>query len=183
MCIRPSQTTPYLHLIQFARVNIPIPFVSVGCPGNGDGVNYAYQWQKEDGSGIFQDADGINDQTGYVPPAGLDVDYDFRRVVTSGACVDTLAELRVEVFAPISGNLIADNDTICFNTMPDLIIQDPELVLDGGDPDPTNWRYRWESCSGRCRTLGGSSGCSESGIPAWKSDCHYLVSEGSAFGQ
>ncbi len=124
--------------------NIPEAFVSMGLPGNGDGL-YAYLWQKDEGSGSYVPADGSNDLSGYVPPAGLDVTTDFRRIVTSGACVDTIAEIRVEVFAPISGNLIADYDTICWNTSPDLIIQDPEYTLSGGDPDPTNWRYRWET--------------------------------------
>ena len=59
--------------------------------------------------------------------------------------MDTAAILKVEVFAPISGNVIANNDTICWNTVPDLIIQNPDSTLGGGDPDPTNWRYRWES--------------------------------------
>lgn len=125
--------------------NIPVAFVSVGSPADGDRANYAYLWQQAGGSGLFQDAPGSNDLSGYVPPVGLDQSYDFRRIVTSGACVDTLAELRVEVFAPISGNLITDNDTICWNTSPDLIIQDPDLSLGGGDPDLSNWRYRWES--------------------------------------
>lgn len=122
---------------------IPLPFISMGLPGNGDG-DYVYLWQKDEGSGYF-DADGTNSGSGYVPPSGLDITTDFRRVVTSGACVDTIAELRVTVFGAISGNLIADNDTICVNTVPDLIVQDPAEVLGGGDPDPTNWRYQWES--------------------------------------
>ena len=124
--------------------NIPVPFVSVGIPGLMEMVHYKYLWQKDEGSGIFVNAEGTNNQSGYVPPAGLDVTTNFRRVVTSGACVDTIAALRVEVFAPISGNLITDYDTICFNTAPELITQDPEVTLGGGDPDPTNWRYRWE---------------------------------------
>ena len=80
--------------------NIPDAFVSVGLPQKGDG-DYAYLWQKDEGSGSYVPADGSNDLSGYVPPAGLDVTTDFRRIVTSGACVDTVAELRVEVFAPI----------------------------------------------------------------------------------
>ncbi len=81
--------------------------------------------------------------------------------------MDTAAILKVEVFAPISGNLIADYDTICFNTVPDLIIQDPEISLGGGDPDPTNWRYRWESSAGRDRPMGRGSRGHYSQLPAW----------------
>jgi len=122
----------------------PEPFVSVGLPGNGDGT-YKYLWEKDEGSGSYIPADGINDETGYATPAGLLMTTHFRRVTTSGACVDNSLPLTVTVFAPISGNLIADYDTICWNTSPDLITQDPESTLGGGDPDPTNWRYRWES--------------------------------------
>ncbi|MDX2430349.1 MAG: gliding motility-associated C-terminal domain-containing protein [Bacteroides sp.] len=124
---------------------IPEAFVSVGLPTKGDNVNYDYLWQKDEGSGVFEPAEEINNQPGYAP-SELDVTTVFRRVVTSGGiCVDTTAILKVEVFAPISGNVIADNDTICWNTVPDLITQNPDSTLGGGDPDPTNWRYRWES--------------------------------------
>ncbi|MFO7670858.1 MAG: gliding motility-associated C-terminal domain-containing protein [Bacteroidales bacterium] len=124
--------------------NIPVPFVPVGSPGAGIGT-YTYSWQKDEGSGIYSPADGTNTQPGYVPPAGLNVSTHFARVTTSGACVDTSAALRITVFAPISGNIIADYDTICVNTAPERIIQNPEFTLGGGDPDPTNWRYRWQS--------------------------------------
>ena len=121
---------------------IPVPFVSDGLPEKGIGT-YTYQWQMAEGSGIFVDIEESN-TPGYAPP-GLNLTSDFRRIVKSGACIDTSDALKVEVFEPISGNLIADYDTICFNTMPDLISQDSEIGLGGGDPDPTNWRYRWES--------------------------------------
>ncbi len=124
--------------------NKPKAFVSVGLPAKGDNVNYDYLWQKDEGSGIYLPASGTNDQPGYAPPE-LNVTTIFRRVVTSGACVDNSLPLTVTVFAPISGNLIADYDTICFNTAPELITQDPEITLGGGDPNPANWRYRWES--------------------------------------
>ncbi len=124
--------------------NIPVPFVSVGSPGAGIGT-YKYRWQKDEGSGIYSPANGTNTQPGYVPPAGLNGSTHFARITTSGACVDTSAALRVTVFAPISNNILADYDTICVNTAPERIIQDPEFTLSGGDPDPTNWRYRWQS--------------------------------------
>jgi hypothetical protein len=118
--------------------NAPVPFTSVGLPDKGIGV-YSYRWVKDEGSGSYTDADGTNTGTGYAAP-GLTETTHFARITYSGVCIDTSDALTVTVFEPITGNTIADHDTICWNTRPDLITGP---VPGGGDvPDK---RYKWES--------------------------------------
>ncbi len=127
--------------------NIPEAFVSVGLPGSGLGPgSYTYLWQKDEGSGYI-DADGsIGSITGtaYQPPAGLDLTTTFTRLTTSGVCVNRSNELLVTVLSPITGNVIADYDTICWNTSPDLITQKSGEAIGGGN-FPADMRYQWES--------------------------------------
>jgi len=123
--------------------DIPEAFVSVGLPGSGLGVGtYTYLWQKDEGSG-YEAAEGVNTGTGYQAP-GLDVSTNFARITKSGVCIDTSAALTATVLLPISGNLIADKDTICYNTRPDLITQKAGENIGGGN-FPADMRYQWES--------------------------------------
>ena len=118
----------------------PKAFSPVGEPGGALGPGtFSYLWVKNEGSGSYAEADGNNDLAGYQPP-GLTVTTDFARIVYSGACKDTSGALMVTVFDTIVNNVITDNDTICWNTRPDLITGP---VPDGGDePDK---RYMWQS--------------------------------------
>ncbi len=140
---------------------IPEAFVSVGTPGSGLGPgSYTYLWQKDEGSG-YVDAGGANTGTGYQAP-GLNLTTSYTRLTTSGVCEDRSNELVVTVLPPISGNVIADNDTICWNTAPDLITQKSGEAIGGGN-FPADMRYQWESgsaISGPWAEVSGATGAS-----------------------
>lgn len=127
--------------------DVPEAFVSVGLPGSGLGPgSYDYLWQKDTGSG-YTDAEGSNTGTGYqVPPTGLALTTSYTRLTSSGVCVNRSNELVVTVLSPITGNVIADNDTICWDMEPDLITQKSGEAIGGGN-HPADMRYQWESGS------------------------------------
>jgi len=119
--------------------NAPQLFVSSSVIGGGLGPGtYSYKWQKEEGTGIFNNADGTITQPSYQAP-GLTTTTQFRRIAYSGACEDTTGALTVKVWERLTGNDITPNDTICFNTAPDLITGPVP-----GEGDPADKRYRWE---------------------------------------
>ncbi len=123
------------------RGNQPELFVNAGTIGGGPtGGTYEFRWHKDEGSG-FTPADGPGNTTGpdYQAP-GLEATTVFARVAYSGVCVDTSNQLRVQVWEPLTNNTISPNDTICFNTAPDLI-QGPVP----GQGDPSDKRYQWQS--------------------------------------
>jgi len=126
------------------RGNQPLQFVPLGSIGGGLGAGtYTYIWQKDEGSGTYSNADGpdLIDQPSYQAP-GLDLTTHFARIARSGVCADTSAALTVQVWEPLTGNVITPYDTICFNTLPDQI---GGAVPGAGDP--SDKRYQWESAS------------------------------------
>ena len=93
-------------------------------PSNGNGI-YKYQWkQNYDNTGwtTSPDASGsASDLASFDPPALTATTY-FRRVVTSGRCVDTGPTVTVTVLPSVTGNITARPDSvICegmlFNTL------------------------------------------------------------------
>ncbi len=103
----------------------PLPLKSLNSgPSNGNGI-YQYQWkQNYDNTGwtTSPDASGsASDLPSFDPPALMATTY-FRRVVTSGRCVDTGPTVTVTVLPSVTGNITARPDSvICegklFNTL------------------------------------------------------------------
>lgn len=78
----------------------------------------------------------------YDPPAGLTKTTWWRRIVTSGRCVDKSDSVRVTVLATLLANNISAAQEICHEgTFADLT-GTVTPVLTGGDA--TDYRYRWE---------------------------------------
>jgi hypothetical protein len=117
--------------------NAPLlPFV----PGNtltGGTGSYTYQWySREEGNG-YGEISGATDST-FLAGALTETTY-FIREVKSGACISQSDSVLVKVWETLSGNQITDNDTVCYNTPPELIGGNPPT---GGDP--ADIRYLWD---------------------------------------
>ncbi|MEZ5070528.1 MAG: gliding motility-associated C-terminal domain-containing protein [Bacteroidales bacterium] len=120
--------------------NVPAAFLGTGTLTGGDG-SYAYRWEKRTGAS-FEAADGANSGAGYTAP-GLTQDTYFRRVVTSGACVDQSAELFVKVWNPIQDNtILSDPGLVCEGILPGLLQGDVPIW-----GDPSDYRFRWDSAT------------------------------------
>ncbi len=95
-------------------------------PANGNGI-YQYQWIQSlnaDMSGAGS-TPGTSDQASYDPPALTDTTY-FKRVVTSGRCVDQSSTVIVTVLPSVTGNGFTDrpDSIICEGSLFDTIIPD-----------------------------------------------------------
>ena len=122
--------------------NSPELFLPSGTIGGGPtGGSYTYLWQKDEGTG-YVTADGQNNQETYQAPK-LTLTTDFARIAMAGVCVDTSNKLLVKVWENHTDFQIKDNDTICYNTMPD-----PLTSLTGAPPgegEQADIRYQWIS--------------------------------------
>jgi len=122
--------------------NAPGLFGPAAVIGGGLGAgSYGYKWQKEEGSGTFTDADGTITGASYQAP-GLTTTTRFNRIAYSGVCEDTSSALLVKVWEPLTNNDITPNDTVCYNTAPE-VISGPVP----GQGDPADKRYRWETAT------------------------------------
>ena len=92
-------------------------------------TNYGASWSVPDTLGKEFD-----------PPAGLQVDTWYRRVVISGRCIDFGGVDSIKVLPLLANNMISvSNDTICFGGDTDLAtVAGPTGGL------PTDYRYQWE---------------------------------------
>ena len=98
-----------------------IPLNSGPAKGNG---SYQYQWVQNNNDSDWSDpssAAGTSDLSSYDPPALTSTTF-YRRVVTSGRCVDMSTTVKINVLPSITGNVTARPDSvICegllFNTL------------------------------------------------------------------
>ncbi len=110
--------------------------ISGGYPG----VTYNYKWQSmPDDSSSYSDITGTTTEPTYQAPA-LITSTNYRRIAYAGVCVSTSNEERVLVLETLTGNDITPYDTICINTIPDLISGPAPSGGDQGD-----LRYQWLS--------------------------------------
>ncbi len=119
--------------------NSPNLFVSDATIGGGPtGGSYTYKWQHlPDDSVSYSDLTIRLAQPTY-QEGDLTTSTDYRRIAYAGVCIDTSNEERVRVLETLTGNDITPFDTICINTIPDLI--------DGLAPtngDQVDLRYQW----------------------------------------
>jgi len=119
--------------------NAPILFGPSATIGGGPtGGIFTYKWQQmPEGAGSFTDITGIStDPTHQEGP--LNTTTDYRRIAYAGVCVSTSDTGQVKVLVPLTGNDITPFDTICVNTVPDLISGPVPSDGDQGDI-----RYKW----------------------------------------
>lgn len=105
----------------------------------GDNINYQYIWESRlDDESTWKTISGLND-TICLPGTVLDTTY-IRRVVISGACYDTTANIEIIGLPQISNNVLSPDQEICEGQIPEEII--------GGDPGnglgPGTYTIYWE---------------------------------------
>lgn len=121
----------------------PLPFTQDGDPVIGGTGMYAYHWKSRSGPSGWEDASGVNDQSGYQASSLTDTTY-FSRIIASGVCNDTSNILAVVVQNDIQNNLINGDLPIaeaCEN-IGDSITGTGSLEMTGGDE--ALYTYRWE---------------------------------------
>ena len=121
----------------------PMPFTQDGAPVSGGIGIYAYHWKSRTGQSGWEDASGVNDQSGYQAATLTDTTY-FSRVIASGVCIDTSNLLAVVVQDDIQNNIINGDLPIseaCEN-IGDSITGSGSLELTGGNE--AVYTYLWE---------------------------------------
>lgn len=103
----------------------------------GNGSSYASKWIKKGLTGNWQDISGAIQYT-YQPPALTD-SVSYRRVITSGTCIDSSNIVKIDVLNTIQGNQITGNSVVCQDFEADPITGG---ALTGGEP--MVYRYLWE---------------------------------------
>jgi gliding motility-associated-like protein len=119
--------------------NSPVPFYA-SKPKGGTG-EYDYTWQRSAGMIDWNDAPGKNDSIYYVSGPLTDTTY-FRRIVESGATIDTSLILTINVLPALQNNNIAPDDTICKGSVIPDLKDDPFFNITGGNGTYT---FLWES--------------------------------------
>ena len=84
-------------------------------PGGGNGF-YSYKWDESADNLTFTPAININNGSSYDPPVLTATRY-YRRVITSGRCVNTSNVVTVTVLPLIGNNNIAADQVICRNDL------------------------------------------------------------------
>ncbi|MEX2590859.1 MAG: hypothetical protein WD334_11700, partial [Chitinophagales bacterium] len=112
-------------------------------PTGGNG-NYAYQWQVSTTSSAsgFANAPGSSDQKDYTPATAHMEDTWYRRIVTSGPCVDAQSDtsnvIKVTILS-IDNNTISADQNICVGDTPSVLTGSLPIGGDGA------FTYLWES--------------------------------------
>jgi gliding motility-associated-like protein len=119
--------------------NSPVPFYA-SKPKGGTG-EYDYTWQRSAEMINWNDAPGKNDSIYYVSGPLTDTTY-FRRIVESGATIDTSLILTINVLPALQNNNIAPDDTICRGSVIPDLQDDPFFNITGGNGTYT---FLWES--------------------------------------
>jgi len=110
----------------------------IGSVPKGGKATYIYTWIKSSDSiswsHVTTNADSLS-----LTSDPLDNTTWFTRIVQSGSIVDTALPEKVFVYPALSGNVLANRDTLCFNTSPGILTGTP---LNGGN---SVFSYLWQS--------------------------------------
>ncbi|MFP4060276.1 MAG: hypothetical protein ACLFUC_07325, partial [Bacteroidales bacterium] len=108
-------------------------------PLGGEGAGtYQYTWQSATNPVTWQAAPGVNNQPDFSPPLLTDTTH-YRRRVESGVCNDWSDTLTIIVLPSISGNILPEDTTVCYNTSPGTLGSNS---LTGG---AGSYSYVWQS--------------------------------------
>jgi hypothetical protein len=142
--------------------NSAIPHLLKGLVATG-GTNipgtYSYQWVNSTDNGTTWNNLSIGGTgVSYQPPALTAVSspiiYSYRRLVSSGACLNTVSAstINVTVLPTITNNTISVDQTVCYNTIP--------AALTGVTPGGGNgsYTYFWEQSINNGTTWGPAAG-------------------------
>ncbi len=104
-------------------------------PVGGTG-SYLYSWQSSSDGNTWNTIAG---QTGQNLAVTLTASTYFRRIVTSGPCVNTSNSVQVVVQPQLAANSITANQLICYNTTPTVLTGSTPTGGDG------SYNYQWQS--------------------------------------
>ncbi|MBG0859066.1 MAG: gliding motility-associated C-terminal domain-containing protein, partial [Bacteroidales bacterium] len=111
-------------------------------PSNGNGI-YSYQWLEnltDTGWNTSPDAAGTSTLNSYDPPSLTTTTY-YKRLVTSGRCIDYSPTITVSVLPLITGNIITRSDSvICEGSAFDLLAASAA----GGGAGAGSYTYQWQ---------------------------------------
>jgi hypothetical protein len=123
----------------------PESLIPSGALSGGSG-KYVYKWQVSTDDISFSDPVNISNTESYTPLAGLKITSYYKRIVSSGRCVDNSPRIKVTVLDSIKNNLILSlPEDICYGTgFKKLLGTSPDTVptLSGGN---NVYTYSWES--------------------------------------
>ncbi|MCF8380437.1 MAG: gliding motility-associated C-terminal domain-containing protein [Bacteroidales bacterium] len=125
-----------------------LPLTSDSTLRGGDGNGYFYSWEKsENTNDNWTTANATIDQFDYQVPALGTTTY-FRRVVSSGVCVNISDTVKITVLPSITDNTIGDDQFLC--NLENAVPLDG-LPISGGEL--TDKRYQWWEIKGGSWTL------------------------------
>ncbi|MCJ7446906.1 MAG: gliding motility-associated C-terminal domain-containing protein [Bacteroidales bacterium] len=84
-------------------------------PSNGNGKSYYYQWLQDLANTTWvtaQNAEGANSTLASFDPPALNITTYYKRIVTSGRCIDTSSTVSVDVLPLITGNITSRPDSV-----------------------------------------------------------------------
>jgi large repetitive protein len=94
--------------------------ITVTSPKGGNGT-FQFSWQSADDNYSFEDIPGAT--RSYYEPLALTKTTYYRRVVTSNGCAPVSSEsLKAAVLPKLEGGAIGDNQSICYNSVPNSIL-------------------------------------------------------------
>lgn len=111
---------------------------SASAPAGGDG-SYTYQWESQVNGGVWLPQLSDGDEEGLTITLTTPGTVNFRRIVSSGGCIDTSNVYPIAVRPAITANNITADQTICSATAPVLLTGDAPTGGDG------SFTYQWQS--------------------------------------
>lgn len=116
---------------------VPAELVSTQSPSGGSGT-FTYQWQNSLDNSTWSNITGATYES-FQPPA-LTVTKYFKRLTTDGSCgVIETNVLTINVNTSLVPGVIKDNQTICYNVAPSLLVTD--IAPTGGNG---TYSYQWQ---------------------------------------
>lgn len=115
----------------------PAALTQITVPTGGPGT-YTYQWQSSADNVSWNNIPGAN-STSY-SPSSLIVSIYYRQLVTGGSCgTNASNSILITVNPPLTAGTIGSNQTICYNTAPDGLVQ-----LSPPTGGTGSYSYQWQ---------------------------------------
>jgi hypothetical protein len=119
---------------------------------------YTYQWILSTDNGTTWNnatgGTGVSYQPAALTAVGSPTVYSYRRLVSSGACLNNVSTstINITVLPSITNNIISANQTVCYNTVP--------AALTGAAPTGGNgsYTYYWEQSTNNGTTWVAAAG-------------------------
>jgi CHU_C Type IX secretion signal domain len=114
--------------------------INASLPKGGNG-SYTYSWLQSTDMTNWSTAVNTNNERTYQPPQLFDTTY-YKRAISDGQIKDTSFIITINVHPKLQQNLIADDDTVCYNLSPGTLTAGSAMI-GGLGPDPAKYNYRW----------------------------------------